>query len=188
MSKSGDHICEICGEWADGKTYRIIEGIKMIVCNSCRNLGEPLRYSSTRSSRQSSSSNFTRSKSQSGPRKPQYSIKPKSPPRNFKPRTPKIEDLELIPEYRKILKKKRQNLNMSLSEFAQKIGITEASYRSIEAGKTDILMKDAIKTEKLFKIKITERILEEDDLDLSTMMKKPGNYTLGDVIIKKRGK
>jgi len=52
----------------------------------------------------------------------------------------------------------------------------------------DLLIKDALKIEKIFKIKITEQRLIEDDIDFSDLTKKTGVYTLGDVVIKKKKK
>jgi ribosome-binding protein aMBF1 (putative translation factor) len=101
--------------------------------------------------------------------------------------TPRVEELELLDDYRKIMKKKRQQLNMTLSEFANAVGITEASYKSIEAGKTDLLIKDALKVEKKFKLKLAEYAGFNKGDDSQEESKKPaGELTLGDMYLKKK--
>lgn len=182
-----DLLCEICGGFADGRTYRKIEGVVMVVCKDCRDFGEPIqKYRSAQ------------------PKRPQYKYNQSfQSPKNSIPLrktnkikkyqsksgrdAPRVEELELLDDYRKIMKKKRQQLNLTLSEFANAIGITEASYRSIEAGKTDLLIKDALKVEKKYKVKLAEYAGFNEGDDSQEESKTPaGELTLGDMYLKKK--
>ncbi len=191
-----DFICELCGNPTNKKIFRIVEGVKMLVCRDCIHLGDeppsrkPLltknystQYKQYREKTPSTTSYSERSKSGG------YVNRIQTPRAGYVKRAPKVENLELKKDYRKALRKLRQNNNLSQSEFAQKIGITHASYKSIEGGKTDLLIKDAIKIEKKYKVSLTG-VIAEDDFDDSLLMKGSGSgYTLADAAFKrKKGK
>ena len=182
-----DLLCEICGGFADGRTKRKIEGVIMVVCKDCRSYGEPIqKYRSIQPTRdqQKYIKSIPSSKNSVYLRKTNRIKKYKS--RTVRD-TPRVEELELLDDYRKIMKKKRQQLNMTLSEFANAVGITEASYKSIEAGKTDLLIKDALKVEKKFKLKLAEYAGFNKGDDSQEESKKPaGELTLGDMYLKKK--
>jgi len=186
-----DLLCEICGGFADGRTYRKVEGVTMVVCKDCRSYGEPVQKN--RSSDRSYRPKRTQQNYIKTTPSPKSSINLRKPNRikRYQSRNenniPRVEELELLDDYRKIMKKKRQQLNMTLSEFANSIGITEASYKSIEAGKTDLLIKDALKIEKKFKMKLAEYAGFNKGEDSQEEIKKPvGELTLGDMYLKKK--
>lgn len=186
-----DLLCEICGGFADGRTYRKIEGVTMVVCKDCRSYGEPItKY---RSPDRSVQHNRTQRNYINTIPSPRSSINLRKPNKikryrsNNEKNIPRVEELELLDDYRKIIKKKRQQLNLTLSEFANAIGITEASYKSIEAGKTDLLIKDALKIEKKFKLKLAEYAgFKKGDDSQEESKNSAGELTLGDMYLKKK--
>ena len=180
-------LCEICGGFADGRTKRKIEGLIMVVCKDCRSYGEPVqKYRSIQPTRdqQKYIKSIPSSKHSVNLRK---TNKIKRNQTRTERNIPRLEELELLDDYRKIMRKKRQQLNMTLSEFANAVGITEASYKSIEAGRTDLLIKDALKIEKKYKLKLAEYAGFNKGDDSQEEGKKPaGELTLGDMYLKKK--
>ncbi|MHA1729256.1 MAG: helix-turn-helix domain-containing protein [Promethearchaeota archaeon] len=172
--------CEICGNWTDGRSYRVIEGVKMIVCDKCKGFGEKIKRKSYSSNISINSSIVSRSQ------RGNYNYRNKSHRIRYPKRNPSIEELQLVDDYRKIIKQKRQELNLIKSKFAQSIGITEASYRSIESGKIDLLIKDALKIEKKYKIKLTETSSNDEEYDPAKLKTKSNELTLADVFFKKK--
>ena len=156
----------------------------MIVCKDCREFGHVVHTKQKTQKRSSYTYSLQPTPYEEKSRKVKYVEKSQSYKPKFKKRTPRIEDLELIEDYRKVLKKLRQKKNMTLPAFAASIGIAGANYRSIEAGKVELLIQDAKKIEKKFNISIT-RVAEEYDYDETLLSKKPQNYTLGDMYKKK---
>lgn len=187
-----EYICEICGNPTKRKQTRVIEGVEMIVCPGCSHLGDKPKNS--RSNRRSSS------RKQSAPPvyygsapKKKYSQprrKNKVGQRNYSQASQKkkkrIEDLELIPDYRERLRQLRQKLDMRVDEFANSVKIAESTYRNVEKEKLELTIQDAMKIEKEHDIVLTQEALDDNDVDLEQFTSKSGGYTLGDVFFKRK--
>jgi uncharacterized protein (TIGR00270 family) len=182
--------CEICGNPIYQKMYRLVEGVKMLVCPSCAELGEKLPERPT-----SNKPYNKRVDNRKEPPKMKMTNKPVYDAHGFDPsrkiadkikeKKIGIEDLELKPDYRKVLIKLRQNKNLSQIEFANSVGLSESTYKAVEAKKIDLTIMDAQKIEKKYEIKLTQTIgeQEEQDMDYAKFSsKKSGDFTLGDVL------
>jgi len=197
--KEGNFICEICGESTNRKIIRIIEGVKMIVCSNCAEFGDepPKKYKEKTNNFKSYSYKPMRQFQQKEPssgniikQKPRYK-KTFSPPRPIvKYNKINIEDLELKPDYRKILMKFRQSKNMTQAEFADSVGLSANLYKNVENKKMDLTIQDALKIEQKYKIKLTQEVSEENEEELipAQFIKEKEEYTLGDVFIERKKK
>jgi ribosome-binding protein aMBF1 (putative translation factor) len=196
--------CEICGEKVFRKVYRLVEGVKMLVCENCTDIGEEIAH--RKESQKKSYNNRDENPStyygfvprSNSPPKQDYSnkigVKPRVPGGNF-PKKVKIEELELIQNYLNLLRKTRQSRNMNIKEFSNSVGIAETTYKSIEAGKMEITIPDAKKVEEKYHIKLTrttsEGEEEEEELQNASNLQKnrDSDMTLGDVFFtRKKGK
>lgn len=196
MVKDSEITCEICGNPTYHKIYRIVEGVKMLVCPNCADIGEkpPERKPTVRTYNM-------RGNIQKAPQKPNILNKPVYDPHGFNPSQKPaeqnkekkigIEDLELKPDYQKILVKLRQSKNMSQAEFANSVSISEKTYKSVEAKKIDLTILDAQKIEKKYNVKLTQEAGAQEDLEVDYSKfssKKTGEYTLGDVLFSSKKK
>ena len=190
-----DYTCEICGEPTDQKIYRLVEGVKMIVCPNCQEFGDQLpRKNNYRPSTggYSSGGSYQRKEqpapySRYAPKKQKF-VNNVNNQSNYVKRKPRTEDLELIEDYRKLLKKTRQKNNLTQSEFANRVKISESAFKSIENSKIELLIKDAMKIEKVFNIKLTKSAYDEEEemeYDSQKMKKNDSDFTLGDVFFKR---
>jgi putative transcription factor len=168
----------------------VIEGASMLVCPEC---GMKFGHSSSESTQRLSSRPRT-SWTESPPERQTISQE-FQPSRTFKPRPqlkPKkstgvrLDDMELVEDYAKIIRSARQKKNMSQDELAQRVGESISTLKSIESGR----QKPTEKT-----IRGLERELEISLLEpLGTVPIKAGKIqdsitgpTLGDrVIVKKK--
>lgn len=189
---SGEYICEVCGNPTKRKEVRIIEGVEMIVCPSCSQYGERPKSSRPKSRRPRKKRKAppvyygdAPKKKSKRPRR-RNKIGQTSSRRSYRKRKPKIEDLELVTDYREKLRKLRQKLQMRVDEFANSVKIAESTYRNIENKKLEMTIPDAMKIEKEYEIKLTQEPSDDDDFDLNQFQSGSGGYTLGDVFFKRK--
>lgn len=196
MVKDSELTCEICGNPTYHKIFRIVEGVKMLVCPNCADVGEelPERKPSTRTYKIGGNIQ-TEPKKLRNSNKPAYdphgSIPTKKIAEQHKEKKIGIDDLELKPDYQKILIKLRQSKNLSQAEFANSVSISETTYKAVEAKKIDLTILDAQKIEKKYNIKLTQEAGAQEDLEIDYSMfssKKSGEYTLGDVLFSSKKK
>jgi len=198
-----EYTCELCGAPTNRKIFRIIEGVKMLVCHNCQDLGEVPKAPKSR--------NIYRSKYESGgtinPPQRRYYLdedthtanpsityrrkqnKIQTRPQFNRSRKPNIEDLELKENYRDILKKTRVKLKLTQSQFANNLKIAVTSYKNIENGRLDLTIKEALRIENQYNIKLTKELDDESFDDFKSKNASNGDMTLGDVFFRrKRGK
>ncbi len=95
--------------------------------------------------------------------------------------------MELVENYREILKEIRKQNDLDQGEFANTVGITQISYRHIEAGKLDLTIPEAKRIEKKYNVELTEFTgdSEEDEYE-QYMHQLEGKASLGDVYLKRK--
>lgn len=156
--------CPIC----DGKIWKgkkvLIEGVKMTVCNSCAQYGKKL---------------LTKPKSISS-----HSTHPKSSSRNV---INKMEEVEIVPDYAKLIRNVRTLKKLNQDQFAQKLNEKPSLLRRIEAAKVKPTIKLAKKIEKVYNITLLKK---SDEIEVNTKkyMKKQTSSTLGDIAFIKKKK
>lgn len=143
--------CDMCGAEAD--LYKTeIEGTELNVCKSCSKYGKILS-------------------------------KPK-PPAPKKPKKPekKQEDevIEVVVEdYPSLIKKKREEAGLKQKELAAKMAERESLIQKVESGHFTPSLDLARKFEKLFDLKLIEKVSNTKN---TTGKSKTGKLTIGDVI------
>jgi len=154
--------CEVCGKEIRGKGFKvIIEGSEVTVCARCRDLGVAKPVSMV---------------SQRGVKK--VILKKKSSPS-------KIEFIEeLIDDYHLIIKREREKRGWSQKDLAKKIQEKESLIRKIENAEITPEPEVVEKLEKLFNIKLREKV-PEVKIDLKKSNLTP---TLGDIVVIKKKK
>ena len=159
-----ERSCPIC----DGKIWKgqkvLIEGAKMTVCNSCAQHGKKL---------------ITKSKSTSS-----YSTHPKSSSRHS---INKMEEVEIVPDYAKIIRNVRTLKKLNQDQFAQKLNEKPSLLRRIESAKVKPTIKLAKKIEKVYNITLLKKS-DEIEVNTNKYMKKRTNSTLGDIAFIKKKK
>lgn len=207
-----EYTCELCGSPTDRKIVRIVEGVRMIVCPNCQDMGEIPKQKPRRNPYQQQRYGGTQQQQPSKQRyyldeAPNYpagqthnhsanpSIKFRRRPNKIgshgfvpRERAPNIENLELVDDYRNILKKTRSKLGLTQNAFANSVSLSVTSYKNIENGKLDLTIKEALKIEKKYDIKLTEEISEEEFDNLNDRANKNEGLTLGDVFFKRKKK
>lgn len=183
------YVCEICGRDTPQKIIREIEGVKMLVCRNCSTMGkksDPITEGYKQEYKQVPHYYLD------APTYPlQYDPKQKRRSSPSPPKIPKnlpIDRLELVEDYRDILKEVRKKHNLDQEEFANSVGITQTSYRHIEAGKLDLTIPEAKRIEKKYNVELTEfaSALEEDEYEQYLHGKGSSSATLGDVYVKRK--
>ncbi|MGC9010479.1 MAG: multiprotein bridging factor aMBF1 [Sulfolobales archaeon] len=199
MSPQKTVYCEICGrEIPETSAFKIyVENIEMIVCPSCY-----FKYVS------SGSRNISRS-SVKGPdivKKNQristessakhIMFTPMIPQRSGVKRTQQVnlkivEKYEVDPNYPEIIRRAREQRNMSTKDLALRLGESENVIKRIEAGKLIPTIDLARKIENILGVKIIVMKTEEEALTSSSskLAKVPSDLTFGDVVaIRKKEK
>lgn len=177
MSKKGtgkfDKECPICGGiiWGKGQ-YVLLEGAKIIVCQSCAQHGVKIH----------------KSPEPTPFKKPKYnqsthtSKKPKSYQDTF-------NNLEIVPDYAKRIRNTRNSHNLNQVEFAQNLNEKPSLLRRIEAGKVEPTIKLAKKIEQIYHIKLLKKVDEiESSVNSTKYMKKSAGSSLGDIAFIKKKK
>lgn len=153
--------CEICGKEIKGRAYKVIvEGSEVTVCAFCRQFG-------TEKPAQISQPGLTK-----------VVLKRRKSPK-------KIEFTEeLIENYHLIIKREREKRGWSQEQLAKKIQEKESLIKKIE--NAEIVPEPSVieKLEKLFNIKLREKV-PEVKIDLKKITSAP---TLGDVVVVRKKK
>ncbi|MBD3354196.1 MAG: helix-turn-helix domain-containing protein [Candidatus Lokiarchaeota archaeon] len=191
-----EYSCEICGSPTNRPLFRLVEGVKMLVCPKCQHYGEKIKDERPHRKKGNLSygpsvpyyGDVKKSKSKKTSYKPRKSAKFSSKKSAYQAkRKPRLDELELKPNYRTLLRKYRQKRKMTQAEFANSVGISEATYRSVEAKKVDLTIPEAQKIEKNCDIEILRIVSEdEEEYDLSEFSNKSDGFTLGDVFFKRK--
>ncbi len=151
--------CEICGKEIKGRSYTIlVEGSEMIVCSKCKEFGSE---------------------------KPITEIKKIKLKKKVNQTQKPIEFVEeLVENFSQIIRREREKRGWSQAELAKKIQEKESLIRKIENGEITPEPEVVEKLEKLFDIKLREKVPE-----VKLEMKK-SNFTptLGDVVVIKKKK
>jgi len=154
--------CEICGRKIHGPSHHVsIDGAKLIVCSKCAAFS---------SSSQAHSVKFQVNN---------YSNKP-SPFRSKPPQISSFEELELVEDYGKRIKKARETLGLSQKELGNLIREKASFLQKLETYKTVPNTKLAKKLEKRLKIVL---LVKPSSLHIAEdyVVKKPLELTLGDL-------
>lgn len=152
--------CEICGTYIEkGKKIKV-EGSIVVVCDNCINYGEFVSE-----------------------------IKPYEPLQKInKEITPYKEEFEikftedLIEDFSKIIREKREKIGMKQEELAKKLNEPVSLIHRIEIGKFEPSLKLTRKIEKILNVKLLEKV-EESISEPSNKNKTTEGLTLGDLVI-----
>lgn len=143
--------CDLCGKIEENLKRAIIESIELNVCNECSRFGKVL-----------------------GPVKEGF-VKQSS--RKIEPKEEKVE--LLVENYAEIIKRKRESMNLTQKDFANKINEKEATIHKIETGSLEPPLSLAKKLEKMLNIKLIE---EHEERHAAFKKRKEEGFTLGDFI------
>ena len=158
--------CEICGRQIYGKGRGvIIDGAKLMVCSDCAQFATeaPQTYKQQTAGTK---------KSTSAPVRQQRPVR--------REETIIREDLELVEDYRSIVRKARESLGLTHEELSRKIGEKVSFLQKLETGKMVPNQALAKKLEYALKIKLLQtasRVPVEEEF-----AKKPAERTLGDFV------
>ena len=152
--------CEVCGKEIRGKGFKVIvEGSEITVCPSCKDFGTEKPFERIQ---------------QRG-----ISVVVKR-----KPKPGKIEFTEeLLENYNEIVRRERERRGWSQEVLAKKIQEKATLIRKIENKELAPEPEVIKKLERLFNIKLTEKVPE-----VKVETRKFGAPTLGDVVVIKRKK
>jgi len=191
--------CEICGrEIPEASAFKIyVENIEMIVCPSCylkyisggsRNIGRSsVEGSDTIKKNQRISTESSVKHTTFTPMMPQRSGVKRAQQVNLKI----VEKYEIDPNYPEIIRRAREQRNMSTKDLALRLGESENVIKRIEAGKLTPTIDLARKIENILGVKIIVMKTEEEVLTSSSskLAKVSSDLTLGDVVtIRKKEK
>lgn len=154
-------LCDMCG--SSGKLYKaMVEGALLTVCDNCSKLGKI------------TATVKTDEKIRKKPRFEKKIVRREEP-----------EIIEIIAEnYAEKIKTKRESLNLTQKQFAEKINEKESVIQNLESGSFSPPINLAKKIEHFLKIKLVE-VLKEEQQKISAS--EPGSLTIGDFIkIKKK--
>jgi len=168
-----DKECPICGSIIWGKGQRVLlEGAKITVCHNCAQHGIKIQKPPT----------------STHVKKP-YPYNRKTPPKRQVLKEKFVDDLEIIPDYAKKIKNKRNSLGLNQDQFAQKLNEKPSLLRRIEAGKVEPTVKLAKKIEDVYNLKILKKSDEiEARVQNNKYMKKSNVKSLGDIAFIKKKK
>jgi putative transcription factor len=166
-----DRECPICGSLIWGKGVKVlIEGAKITVCQACAEHGMQIIK------RQQTQPKRSKPKIQSSSSLPRY-------------RNEINEDLEIVEDYDKRIRKVRQRLKLNQDQFANKLNEKPSLLRRIESRKAKPTINLARKIEKVYEItliKTSESI--DSSPQLNEYMKKRTGSSLGDIAFIKKKK
>lgn len=143
--------CDLCGKIEENLKRAIIENVELTVCNECGRFGKVL-----------------------GPVRKDF-VKQAS--RKIEPKEEKVE--LLVENYAETIKRKRESMNLTQKDFANKINEKESTIQKIETGTFEPSLVLAKKLEKALGIKLIEEHLERHE---TFKKSKVEGFTLGDFI------
>ncbi len=144
--------CELCGKKVDRVKRVKIDGAVMGVCSECEHFGTPLEnYRNT----------VTTNAGTHVIRNSEIHVSiPRAPARKAVKRGDRsmnIDDMEIDPEYSRIIREGREKMNISQDDFAAKIKEKRTLIAGIERGSLKPDIKTAKKIENFLKVKIIEK-------------------------------
>ncbi len=156
--------CEVCGKKIDKPYIVRIEGTEMKTCRECAKFGVEHKTWS---------------------RFPKKSALPrKTQKRKSKPKIGQEVSFEVVENYSEIIRGIREKLGLSREDFGKKINEKASVIARLETGKMVPDIKLAKKMEKIFGIKLLEKVEEEK---VSVSPSGSAELTIGDIIkIKKK--
>ena len=153
--------CEVCGMEIKGPAYRAeVDGVEMTLCPSCY-------YKLSRSGR----AKLVRRRG--GEKR-----------RVARPRRPRIEMYDLVSDYDARIRSAREARGWSTRVLAQKLRISEAMLKKIEAGRMRPTIDLARRIEKLLKIELL--VPSEVEAEEEYTGPPPTSLTLGDIVVVRR--
>ncbi|MHA1291786.1 MAG: multiprotein bridging factor aMBF1 [Promethearchaeota archaeon] len=179
--QGNDDDCPICGGkiWGRGKRV-LLEGAKIIVCQSCAQYGKPPTIKPKGLySKKTTSVSFKK--------RDTHIATPIKTIRRARRRFDEIDDLEIINNYAKVIRNVRMKIKLTQEQFAQKLNEKPSLIRRIESGKVAPTIKLAKKIEKVYNVKLLK---EKDEIQVSykDFLKKKGGASLGDIAFIKKKK
>ena len=151
--------CEVCGKKIDKPYIVRIEGTEMKTCRECAKFGVEHKTWS---------------------RFPKKSTLPrKTQKRKFRPKIAREISFEVVENYSEIIRGIREKLGLSREDFGKKINEKASVIARLETGKMIPDIKLAKKMEKIFGIKLLEKV-EEEKISISTS--GSAELTIGDII------
>lgn len=144
--------CDLCGKVDERLNRTLIEGVELNVCSACSKFGKVLA--------------------------PVKKFAPKSYARKVP--IEEEEKIELLVEgYADIIKKKRELMGLTQTDFAKKINEKESIIHKIETGVFEPSLALAKKLEKALGVKLIE---EREEKHEAFKKRKIEGFTLGDFI------
>ena len=165
--------CEVCGQRIIGKPrIVIIEGAKMMVCERCSSLGSP--YIEPEAKKGAYPTVLRR-------RLKKVTAAKKPSPRMI------LEDLEVVEDFGRVVRKARERMNLSHEDLGRRIGEKVSVLKKVESGRMIPDLKLARKLEHALKIKLL--VPPPEGLEAVKVPHPPNvEPTLGDVVHLKMGK
>lgn len=166
--------CDMCGY--NGQLYDVkIEGTIMQVCNNCKGHGEVIGRTRTKEEIAARTAKIIEN--------PNMMLDTVDPNSINKRKKVSIQKM-IVKNYNKIIKKARENKNLTQEDLAKKMNIKESLLHNFESSNKKPSFPEAEKLEKFLNIKLTEEY-EEENVQLER--RDYGELTLGDMIkIKKK--
>ena len=147
--------CELCGKETSRPTRVEVDGVEMYACSSCSGYGKRIR-----------------------PKKTFY--KKSNYKKDFKKDNTKKEEkfVDLVENYGEIIKKAREDKNLTIEELARKLFVKESVLRKVESETFKPFERLTGKLEKFFNIKLTK---EYEPVKIEKRSEK-GSFTIADLI------
>ena len=162
----------------------------MLVCPECDSkFGQSTSESAKPAAQQRHRTSWTEPpERQTTPRthQPSRVSKPMSSPKPRKPTGIRLDEMELIEDYSKIIRSARQKKNMSQDELAQRVGESISTLKSIESGRQKPTEKTIRGLERELEVSLLEP-LGTAPIKIGKTQVGTAGPTLGDrVIVKKK--
>ncbi|MBO3839617.1 MAG: multiprotein bridging factor aMBF1 [Thermoproteota archaeon] len=168
-------ICEICGSRAPRLRRVVVEGSVMSVCPECFN---------TLTKKIPVEEEFPESVNR--PLKAKKTVAKPPVPKPVEKKAVKTEssfEMELVENYRDLIKNRMRELGWSEEELGARTGLKESLIKKIEAGRIVPSIPDARKMEDVLKIKLLKpSSAEKEHVPVKHVAKPLSNITLGDVL------
>ncbi|NHV99354.1 MAG: TIGR00270 family protein [Thaumarchaeota archaeon] len=170
-------ICEICGARSPKLRRVIVEGSVMNVCPDCFNT---LTKKTPVESMLVKPSGALLKKPVVAKPAMVKRVEKKTPVETV----PLPETMELVDNYKELIKNRRRELGWSEEDLGEKTGLKTSLVKKIESGKITPSLVDIRKIEDALKIKLLKTsTVREEKLPTQHLVKKPSStLTLGDVL------
>jgi len=169
----------------------VIEGASMLVCPECgmkfgHSSGEPAQKSSSQPKPRTSWTEPAERHTTTHTHQPSQVSRQRSQPKPRRSSGVRLDDMELVEDYAKIIQTARQKKNISQDELAQRVGESISTLKSIEAGRQKPTEKTIRGLERELGISLLEP-LGTVPIKVGKSQGGTAGPTLGDrVIVKKK--